>query len=98
MGGMLEERFSNISRDDLISLSDDDKRIALSFDPDNIIGFEELQEKIAETKGDIEEFNRTEISITPTISSSVQQLSGQLESIGAAIRKIGRSIPGNLCR
>ena len=76
---LLEERFSNISRDDLISLSDDDKRIALSFDPDNIIGFEELQEKIAETKGDIEEFNRTEISITPTISSSVQQLSGQLE-------------------
>ncbi len=76
---LLEERFSNISHDDLVSLSEDDKRIALSFSPDNIIGFKELQEKIAETKGDIEEFNRTEISITPTISSSVQQLSGQLE-------------------
>jgi len=58
---LLEEKFGNISRDDLVSLSDDDKRIALSFDADNIIGFEELQQKIEETKGDIEELNATEV-------------------------------------
>lgn len=58
---LLEEKFGGISRDDLVSLSDDDKRIALSFDPDNVIGFEELQQKIAETKGDIVDLNETEI-------------------------------------
>lgn len=58
---LLEEKFGNISRDDLVSLSDDDKRIALSFDPDNTIGFEELKRKIEETKGDIEELNATEV-------------------------------------
>jgi len=58
---LLEEKFRGISRDDLASLSDDDKRIALSFDPDNVIGFEELQQKIAETKGDIVDLNETEI-------------------------------------
>ncbi len=57
----LEEKFGGISRDDLASLSDDDKRVALSFSPDNIIGFEELQQKIAETKGDIEDLNAIEI-------------------------------------
>ncbi len=61
---LLEEKFKGISRDDLASLSDDDKRIALSFDPDNIIGFEELQEKIAETKGEIEGLNDTPITFT----------------------------------
>ena len=76
---LLEERFGGISRDDLASLSDDDKRIALSFDPNNTIGFEELQKQIAETKGDIEELNATELSITPTISSSVEQIARQLE-------------------
>ncbi len=59
---LLEEKFRGISRDDLASLSDDDKRIALSFSPDNIIGFEELQQKIAETKDDIIELNGTEVS------------------------------------
>ena len=58
---LLEEKFRGISRDDLASLSDDDKRIALSFDPDNVIGFEELQQKIAETKGDIVDLNETEV-------------------------------------
>lgn len=58
---LLEERFSNISHDDLASLSEDDKRIALSFSPDNIIGLEELQQKIAETKSDIEGLNGTEV-------------------------------------
>ena len=47
---LLEEKFGNISRDDLASLSDDEKRIALSFDPNNDIGFEELKQQIAETK------------------------------------------------
>ena len=59
---LLEEKFRGISRDELASLSDDDKRIALSFSPDNIIGFEELKQKIAETKADIVELNETEIS------------------------------------
>ena len=58
---LLEEKFGNISRDDLVSLSDDDKRIALSFDPDNIIGFEELQQKIEETKSEIEGLNGAEV-------------------------------------
>lgn len=58
---LLEEKFGGISRDDFALLSDDDKRIALSFDPDNAIGFEELQQKIAETKNDIEGLNGTEI-------------------------------------
>ena len=58
---LLEEKFRGISRDDLASLSDDDKRIALSFDPDNVIGFEELQQKIAETKGNIIDLNETEV-------------------------------------
>ncbi len=89
---LLEEMFGNISRDDLALLSDDDKRIALSFDPDNIIGFEELQQKIAEIKGDIEELNETDISIAPTISSSIQQIATQLEpqfaKLGDAYREI----------
>lgn len=59
---LLEEKFGNISRDDLVSLSDDDKRIALSFDPDNIIGFEELKQRIEETKGNIEELNDTPVT------------------------------------
>ena len=58
---LLEDKFRGISRDELASLSDDDKRIALSFDPDNVIGFEELQQKIAETKGDIVDLNETEV-------------------------------------
>ena len=58
---LLEDKFRGIFRDDLVSLSDDDKRIALSFDPDNVIGFEELQQKIAETKGDIVDLNETEV-------------------------------------
>ena len=58
---LLEEKFGGISRDDLASLSDDDKRIALSFDSNNTIGFEELQKQIAETKGDIEGLNATEV-------------------------------------
>ncbi len=59
---LLEGMFGGISQEDLSSLSDDDKRIALSFDPDNVIGFEELQQKIAETKGDIVDLNETELS------------------------------------
>lgn len=58
---LLEEKFGNISRDDLASLSDDEKRIALSFDPNNDIGFEELKQQIAETKSDAEGLNATEI-------------------------------------
>ena len=56
--------FGGISRNDLVSLSDDDKRIALSFSPDNEIGFEELQEKIAETKSDMEDLNDTPVTFT----------------------------------
>lgn len=89
---LLEERFGNISRDDLASLSDDEKRIALSFDPNNDIGFEELKQQIAETKGDVEGLNATEISITPTLSSSVEQIARQLEpqfaKLGEAYKEI----------
>lgn len=89
---LLEERFGNISRDDLASLSDDEKRIALSFDPNNDIGFEELKQQIAETKGDVEGLNATEISITPTLSSSVEQIARQLEpqfaKLGDAYKEI----------
>lgn len=85
---LLEEKFKGISRDDLASLSDDDKRIALSFDPDNIIGFEELQEKIAETKGEIEGLNDTPITFTiadheesiDNIQSSISTLRSALDS------------------
>ncbi len=89
---LLEEKFGNISRDDLASLSDDEKRIALSFDPNNDIGFEELKQQIAETEGDIEGLNATEISITPTLSSSVEQIARQLEpqfaKLGEAYKEI----------
>lgn len=85
---LLEEKFKGISRDDLASLSDDDKRIALSFDPDNIIGFEELQEKIAETKGEIEGLNDTPITFTiadheeaiDNIQSTISTLRSALDS------------------
>lgn len=85
---LLEEKFKGISRDDLASLSDDDKRIALSFDPDNIIGFEELQEKIAETKGEIEGLNDTPITFTiadheeaiDNIQSAISTLRSALDS------------------
>ena len=85
---LLEEKFSGISRNDLASLSDDDKRIALSFDPDNIIGFEELQKKIAETKGDIENLNDTPVTFTiadheesiDNIQSAISTLRSALDS------------------
>ncbi len=83
---LLEGMFGGISRDDLASLSDDDKRIALSFDPDNIIGFEELQQKIAETKGDIEGLNGTDVSIDTTV------LSGQLTSSEDALDQFQASV------
>ena len=71
---LLKERFGNISETDLFSLSADDKRIALSFDPDNAIGFEELQQKIEEAKNGIVELNDTEVSPTLSISETVTKL------------------------
>lgn len=85
---LLEEKFKGISRDDLASLSDDDKRIALSFDPDNEIGFDKLQKRIAETKGDIESLNDTPISFDiseyeesiDSIQSTISTLRSALDS------------------
>lgn len=85
---LLEERFSNISRDDLVSLSDDDKRIALSFDPDNAIGFEELQQKIKETKGSIEELNAKEIKTFD------QAWADSLTSENEKVRELGDTLLG----
>jgi len=76
---LLLRRFGNIAVDDLLSLSDDDKRIALSFAPDNKIGFEELQQKIEETKNGIVELNDTEVSPTLSISSTIDQLNTRLK-------------------
>ena len=76
---LLLRRFGNIAVDDLLSLSDDDKRIALSFAPDNKMGFEELQQKIEETKNGIEELNGTEVSPTLSISSTIDQLNTRLK-------------------
>lgn len=78
---LLMRKFGNISSTDLLSLSDEDKRIALSFSPDNIIGFEELQKKIAETKKDIGQLNDTDIDLTASlsISQTVDQLNTQIK-------------------
>lgn len=76
---LLKERFGNISETDRFSLSADDKRIALSFDPDNAIGLEELQQKIEETKNGIVELNDTEVSPTLSISSTIDQLNTRLK-------------------
>ena len=83
---LLEEKFGNISRDDLVSLSDDDKRIALSFDSDNIIGFEELKQRIEETKGDIEELNAIEIKTFD------QAWADSFTSEDDAVKELGNSL------
>ncbi len=83
---LLEEKFKGISRDELASLSDDDKRIALSFDPNNTIGFEELQKQIAETKGDIEELNATEVK------SFDQAWADSFTSEDDKVRELGNSL------
>ena len=85
---LLEGMFGGISRNDLVSLSDDDKRIALSFSPDNEIGFDELQKRIAETKGDIESLNDTPVTFTisdheesiDNIQSTISTLRSALDS------------------
>ncbi|GFI70197.1 chromosome partition protein Smc [Lachnospiraceae bacterium] len=88
---LLEGMFGGISRNDLVSLSDDDKRIALSFSPDNEIGFEELQEKIAETKSDMEDLNDTPVTFTisehneaiDNIRSTLSTLHGALNAFNS---------------
>ncbi len=89
---LLLRRFGNIAVDDLLSLSDDDKRIALSFAPDNKMGFEELQQKIEETKNGIEELNGTEVSPTLSISSTIDQLNTQLKPAFDALASAWKDI------
>ena len=89
---LLLRRFGNIAVDDLLSLSDDDKRIALSFAPDNKIGFEELQQKIEETKNGVEELNDTEVSPTLSISDTIDQLNTQLKPISDALKSAYQDI------
>ena len=83
---LLEEMYSNISRDDLVSLSDDDKRIALSFDPNNTIGFEELKRQIEETKGNIEGLNATEVK------SFDQAWADSFTSENDSVKELGNSL------
>ena len=91
----LEEKFNGISRNDLALLSDDDKRIALSFSSDNIIGFEELQQKIAETKGDVVELNGTEINLFNQLAGSEEELDTFQSSVKSATEAYSTLLSGN---
>lgn len=83
---LLEGMFGGISRNDLVSLSDDDKRIALSFDPDNEIGFDELQKRIAEAKGDIETLNDTPVTFTISeYEESIDNIQSAISTLRTAL-------------
>ena len=91
----LEKMFGGISRDDLASLSDDDKRIALSFDPNNDIGFDELKKRIAGIKGDIEGLNGTEATIFNQLTSSEEALDKFQSSVKSVTEAYSTLLSGN---
>lgn len=97
---LLEGMFGSISRDDLASLSEDDKRIALSFSPDNNIGLEELQQMIEEVKAGIEGLNGTDVSVNTTglsekLIQSEESLDKFQESIASATEAYSKLLSGD---